>query len=210
VPAEVRPVFVKAASVAFAAFATFGLFSASAPAFLAELLRLHSHALVGVVVFSMFAAASVGQLALGPLGEMRALTAGCAAMIAGMGLVALGLSASSLALLSSGAVVAGFGNGLSFRAGLAAIHLESPAEHRGEIDSSFFVVSYIALSVPIVGVGVAAEAIGLRTAALAFAAVVAAIAAGVLISVRVRADAHRTHGARRIRRSRVGRATPEA
>ena len=46
--------------------------------------------------------------------------------------------------------------------------------------SSFFVVAYLAISLPVIGVGVLAEAVGLRTAGLVFAAVVAVIAGVVL------------------------------
>jgi hypothetical protein len=42
------------------------------------------------------------------------------------------------------------------------------------------VVAYLALSVPVIGVGLLAEATSLRTAGLVFAAVVAAIAGVVL------------------------------
>jgi hypothetical protein len=92
-----------------------------------------------------------------------------------------GLAASSLALLVIGGVVAGFGQGLSFRAGLTAVNAEAPAEHRAEVASSFFVVAYVAISIPVIGEGVLAETAGLRTAGLVFAGLVAAIAATVLV-----------------------------
>lgn len=48
---------------------------------------------------------------------------------------------------------------------------------------AFFVVLYVALSIPIVGVGLAAQIIGLRPAALIFTVFVAALAATCLISL---------------------------
>jgi MFS family permease len=97
-----------------------------------------------------------------------------------MGLIALALAISSLAALIAGGVIAGLGQGLSFRAGLAAVNEASPAEQRGEVASSFFVVAYVAISVPVVGVGVLSELAGLRTAGLVFVAVVMALALTVL------------------------------
>jgi MFS family permease len=196
VPAEMRGTFVRATTAAFAAFATLGLFSAIAPAFLGELLGLPNHALTGVVVFAAFAASTIGQLGVGRIGGERALPGGCVLMIAGMGLIASGLAASSLALLVAGAIVAGLGNGLSFRAGLAEVNAESPVENRGEVASSFFVVSYLALSIPIVGIGVAAQAFGLRAAGLAFSGFVALLALVVLLSLARRAPAARRSSAR--------------
>ena len=54
------------------------------------------------------------------------LAAGCAGLVAGMAVLALGLALDSLVLLVLGGVIAGFGQGLSFRAGLAAVSGSSP------------------------------------------------------------------------------------
>jgi len=53
---------------------------------------------------------------------------GCAGLIAGMALLALGLALSSLVLLVCGGVLAGLGQGLSFRAGPAALNSEADAD----------------------------------------------------------------------------------
>lgn len=180
VPAEVRATFVRAALAGFAGFAVLGLFTAVAPAFLGQVLGVKSHATVGLVVFVVFAASAAGQVALERVPGRVALPAGCLALIAGMGLLALGLADSSLALLVTGGVVAGFGQGLSFRSGLAAVNEESPTDRRAEVASSFFVVAYVAISIPVVGEGVLAETAGLRPAGLIFAGVVAMLSAIVL------------------------------
>jgi hypothetical protein len=52
-------------------------------------------------------------------------------------------------------------------------------------------VMYIAISLPVSGEGVLAQAVGLRAAGLTFAALVAALSAGVLIRV---ARTHRGSG----------------
>jgi MFS family permease len=172
---------VRAALAGFAGFSVLGLFTAVAPGFLGQILGIGSHATVGLIVFGVFTASTAGQAALERISGAVALPAGCAALIAGMGLLALALAVSSLALLVAGGVVAGVGQGLSFRAGLAAVNQASPADRRGEVASSFFVVAYLAISLPVVGVGVAAELAGLRAAGLLFAAVVAALALTVLV-----------------------------
>jgi MFS family permease len=102
-----------------------------------------------------------------------------------MGFLALGLAASSLALLVLGAVTAGLGQGLTFRAALAAVNERSPAGERGAVASSFFIVMYVAISLPVIGVGVLAQEIGLRPAGLTFAVLVAALSAAVLLVRRV-------------------------
>jgi MFS family permease len=181
VPAQMRATFVQAALAGFAGFAVLGLFTAVAPAFLAQELGVTSRAAIGLVVFAVFAASMVGQALLELVPEAVAIPAGCVALIAGMGSLALGLAFSSLALLVLGGVIAGFGHGLAFRAGLTAVNARAPAQQRGEVASSFFVVMYAAISLPVIGEGVLAQATGLRAAGLTFAAAVAAVAIVVLV-----------------------------
>ena len=180
VPAEVRPIFIRGALAAFAGFAVLGLFTAVSPAFLGQTLKISSHAVVGLVVFAVFAASFAGQLAFEAVPQRSALPLGCGGLIVGMAVLASGLAASSLALLVIGGLIAGVGQGLSFRAGLTGVNAAAPPDERAEVASSFFVVAYVAISVPVIGVGVLAEAAGLRTAGLVFAAVVAALAAVAL------------------------------
>jgi MFS family permease len=184
VPSQVRSVFVRGAIAAFAGFSVLGLFTAVAPSFLGQILDVHNHAAVGAVVFAVFAASTMGQLALERIPGSRGLAAGCGGLVVGMAVLALGLALNSLALLVLGGVVAGFGQGLSFRAGLAAVTGASPAEHRGSVASTFFVVAYVAISLPVVGVGVLARVISLKSTGLIFAGIVmvlSAIALGLLL-----------------------------
>jgi hypothetical protein len=180
VPSQMRAIFIRAALAGFAGFAVLGLFTAVSPAFLGQDLGVTNRAAVGAVVFAVFAASTAGQVTLPLLGEARALPIGCALLIAGMGVLALSLGLSSLALLVTGGVIAGLGQGLSFRAGLTSLNARAPAEHRAAVASSFFVVAYVAISLPVIGEGGLAQASGLRPAGFAFTAVVAALSAIVL------------------------------
>jgi MFS family permease len=181
VPTEMRATFVEAALASFAGYAVLGLFTAVAPAFLTQELGVTSRAVVGLVVFAVFAASMVGQVTLAVVPQAVAMPAGCLALIAGMGSLALGLAISSLALLVLSGAIAGFGQGLAFRAGLTAVNARAPADQRGEVASSFFVVAYAAVSLPVIGEGILAQVTGLRPAGLTFAAAVAAVSIMVLV-----------------------------
>ncbi|MDQ3834323.1 MAG: MFS transporter [Actinomycetota bacterium] len=185
VPAEVRGVFVPAAIAGFAGFMVLGLFTAVAPAFLAQVLGLSNHVLTGLVVFALFAASTAGQLALERVPQQRALPIGCLILIVGVGLVGTGIGTASLIVLLTGAVVAGLGQGLGFRAGLASVTAQSPSDRRGEVTSSLFTLLYVAISIPVIGVGVAAQGFGLVPATLAFAAIVATLS-GVALAILLR------------------------
>jgi MFS family permease len=176
VPGETRAVFISAALAGFAGFAVLGLFTAVAPAFLGEVLGVESHLAVGAVVFAVFVASTAGQLLLEWTPSRVALLGGTAALAVGMTVLAGGLAAASLVLLVAGGMIAGLGQGLSFRAGMAAVTGAAPEGQRAEVASAFFVVAYVAISLPVVGVGLLAQAASLKTAGLVFAAVVIVLA----------------------------------
>jgi MFS family permease len=179
VPPEVRGVFGPAALAVFAGFAVLGLFTAVAPAFLAETLQEHNLAVLGAVVFSVFLASTIGQSLMGRLGVRKALPVGCLVLVVGLLLVAASLAAELLPLLVAGAVCSGLGQGLSFRAAMAAVSGAAPPEHRGGTISALFIVGYIGISLPVVGVGALTLAVGLRSAGLTFTGCVIVLAAGV-------------------------------
>ncbi len=180
VPVEMRGTFFRASLAIFAGYAVLGLFTAVAPAFLVQELGVTNRAVVGLVVFAVFAASMAGQTMLALIPEGVAMAVGCLALVAGMASLALGLALSSLALFLLGGVIAGFGHGLAFRAGLAAVSGRAPAEQRAEVASGFFVVAYTAISLPVIGEGLLAQATGLRAAGLIFAAAAAAVSIVVL------------------------------
>lgn len=80
-----------------------------------------------------------------------------------------------------GAVVAGLGQGASFRAGLSAVTADSPKERRGEVTSSLFVILYVAISIPVICVGAGAQSFGLIQTGVVFASLVALLSAASLL-----------------------------
>ena len=180
VPPEVVGVFVRASLAGVAAFAVSGVFGSVAPEFLGIGLHRHSPALAGLLVFALFVFSVSGQVLVVRL--PNALAAGCGFLVCGVGLLALSLATDSLAALFSSAVVGGLGQGLVVSAGLAAIAERAPAERRGETASSFFVVLYLGLSLPVIAAGVAIHYTSIRAAGIGFCAGVGLLALGVLAS----------------------------
>jgi MFS family permease len=183
VPAQTRSVFIIAATAAFAGFAVMGLFTAVAPSFLAGVIGITNHAAAGAVAASVFAASCAAQLLSRSIEPNRAVAIGCAILVAGMVILAVALHFSSLPLLIVASLVAGTGQGMSFSRGLAAVSDRTPPERRAEVSSTYFVVAYVAISLPVVGEGLAARALGLRTAGVSFAVAVAVLSAVCLIAV---------------------------
>lgn len=170
IPADIGPTFVRSALVVFPGFAVLGLFSAVAPAFLSQIHGVTDPAIIGSIVCLVFLASAVGQISLGRMNKARALAIGCIGLVIGMVLVGISLVDSFTTLLLLGGVVAGFGQGLSFRAGLDSLNDNAPITQRAEVISAFFIVAYAGITIPVVGVGVLEELAGLRTAGLVFSA----------------------------------------
>lgn len=182
VPKDLRPVFVRAAIAGMCAFAVSGLFSAVVPSFFAKTLHETDPVLPGVTVFLLFVFTAVGQLAMYRVPREGALAIACAALIAGVGILAGAIALKSVALTFLSAAVEGAGQGLAMGFGLAEIN-GRVREGRGEVSSAYFVTVYIALALPVVGAGLLAGATSIPLASLVFCAVVGLIVCGVLISL---------------------------
>uniref|UniRef100_A0AAU2K300 MFS transporter n=1 Tax=Streptomyces sp. NBC_00049 TaxID=2903617 RepID=A0AAU2K300_9ACTN len=176
-PAQVRAVFAPAAIASFVGFALFGVFTSVSPSFLAQSLDVHNRAVSGLVVALAFFASTAGQLAVGWVGVGRSLPIGCAGLLAGLALLAGALLWNMLSLVVLSAIVGGVGQGLAFRGALSAVAQASPPDRRAAVISTLFVVAYMGISVPVIGVGVLVEPMGLEGAGLVFIACM-----GVLVS----------------------------
>lgn len=169
-PAEVRGVFVPAAMAGFAGFVVVGFFAAVAPQLIRVVLGYRSGIVIGAIVFLLFACSALGQTMQASIPAPRRQLAGCMGLVAGLLGVALCVPERSLGALLIGTALAGFGQGISFRAALGDIAAKSPPHRRAEVTSSFFVVLYVAISLPVIGLGLVVQLTGIEHATLIFAA----------------------------------------
>lgn len=181
VPSRVRGVFAPASLAAFAGFSLLGLFTAVAPSFVSQTLGITNLAVSGLVVFSVFLASTVGQSLTGRVAAGTALPLGCLVLVAGLLLVGASLWVKALPLMVAGAVCGGIGQGLAFRAALTAVGEAAPAAHRAATVSSFFVVAYAGISLPVVGVGALTMWLGLQRAGLTFTGCVTLLVAATAL-----------------------------
>ena len=186
VPAEVRGVFMPAVIAGFAGFAVLGFFTATAPAFMAQVLGHDNLLAIGLVAGCVFFASTLGQLAQDRLPPARRLPLGCAVVIVGALVVGAGLALATLWVFLLGALIVGLGQGIAFRAGLGAVAAACPMNQRGAVTSTFFVIVYVAISIPVVGIGVVARLVGLQATGVGFAIGVALLAGVALVSLQRR------------------------
>ena len=187
IPERGRSEFVAAGVAGFAAFSLLGLFSALAPSFLGGVLHEGSHAVQGAVVFLLLAVGTVTQLLASRFSSRRVIMAGLGLFLAALALVVAALAQASMTLFLTGTVAGGVAVGAVFLGSLATANRLAPPGQRGQAISTFFVLCYTGLIIPVVGVGVASQFIGDFRAVLAFAVLLAALC---LFSV---AGIRRTH-----------------
>jgi hypothetical protein len=103
-----------------------------------------------------------------------------------MVVLVLSLLTASLVGLIVAAVISGASQGLLFSKGIAAVATRVEPERKADATSAYFVVAYLAISVPIIADGFAAQAWTLTTAGVVFASVIAVMAVGGLVALLMR------------------------
>ena len=174
IPERGRGQFIAAGVAAFAAFALLGLFSSLVPSFIGGVLHQGSHVVQGAAVFGLFAVGTITQVALSRLSSRPVVLAGLGLFLAALALILAALAQASMVLFLAGTVVGGVSVGAIFLGSLATANRLAPPEKRGHVVSTFFVMCYAGLIIPVVGVGVLTEFIATFPAVLAFSLLLAA------------------------------------
>ena len=176
-----RGIFATTGLACFVAFAVIGLFLTLIPAYVVSLSGSTNLLLAGSAVALVLTCSVLAQLA-GQRRPARYLERhGLPLLATGLLLLAAAGAISSLALLLIAAAAAGTGQGLVFLGGLAAVNQAAPEGRRADVLSSFYVVIYLGVGLPVIGVGFLATTVGLLAAVQYFAAAAALLCLLVLI-----------------------------
>ncbi|MBT0770650.1 MFS transporter [Kineosporia sp. J2-2] len=171
--------YLAAAAAAFTGFSVFGLFTSVAPGFVAGTLHHPSRALAGLIVFAVFGAAASAQTLTAALPAGLKMTAGLVAEVAGLLVLVAGAHAQSLALFLIGGVLAGVGAGVLFKAAVGTVVATAAPAKRGEALAGLFLIGYLGLIGPALGIGVAVRSLDTTTVLTWFAGLLLVLLAGV-------------------------------
>jgi predicted MFS family arabinose efflux permease len=183
IPAGMRGDFATSGTAGFLAFAVLGLFLTLVPTYVAALSGSGNLLLAGAAVAVLLACSAAAQLAGYGRGTRALQLLGLPLLSAGLVLLAVAGGLSSAALLLAATVLAGTGHGLAFLGGLSTINNAAPAGRHAEVLATFYVIIYLGVGLPTIGVGFLATAAGLLTAVQSFAYVVAVLCLVVLIGL---------------------------
>jgi MFS family permease len=172
IPPRLRPGIFAMVPILVATWALGGLYLSLGPSVAAQIFDLSNHLIGGLVVALLFGTGAVTIYLLRGWGLQRSLSFAAAVLGVGMALTLLGLLVELAPLAGFGAVIAGVGFGASGRGTFGTVaKIALPAE-RGGLFAAFYVISYLAFSLPALAAGLADNALGLRPTAIVYGAAV--------------------------------------
>lgn len=127
-----------------------------------------SRLLAGVTVFLVFGAAALAQSATSRMTAGTRLATGLLGEAAGVVVLAMGMRESDLAAFLIGGALAGAGAGVLFKSAVGTVVRAAAPAQRGSALAGLFLISYLGLIVPAIGLGIATRSVPATTAMLWF------------------------------------------
>jgi predicted MFS family arabinose efflux permease len=183
IPASARRRFIAPAAAVFGTFSVIGFYAALGPSLVKQRLHIQNHALGGAILGELFLVSTLAMIATRRVAGARAMRWGLALMLPSLALLVLASARSSLALFIADSALIGLCAALGYRGSLQVANQLAPAEQRAEIASSYFVACFVGNSLPVIGIGWLSVMLGSMAAISIFAALIAAVAVGALVSL---------------------------
>ncbi|HZO07171.1 MAG TPA: hypothetical protein VFB52_12355, partial [Solirubrobacterales bacterium] len=175
VPEHLRTPAFALVPILIATWALGGLYMSLGPSVAAEVFDMPNHVIGGLVVTLLCGTGALTIYALRNSTPARALTLATSWLVVGMVITLVGLAVEVAAITALGTMIAGVGFGASGRGTFGTIAALAGPEERGEVFAAFYVVSYLAFSLPALAAGIASTSAGLQSTALVYGAVVLAL-----------------------------------
>ena len=180
IPKRLRAAFAAPAVTAFATFALLGFYSALIPGLLADGLRQTSPLVAGGVIAELFLVSAVAIVLTARVRSRLAMLGGLTLLLPSLALLIAAELVRSFGILIAATALAGAAAALGYRGSLNVVNEIAPCEQRAELVSSYLVAVYAGNSLPVIGIGLIADLATPTTAHLAFAGLIAGLAATAL------------------------------
>jgi MFS family permease len=164
IPNDLREPFTLSASTSFLSWAIMSLMLSVMPTYLNLFISTPSLSLSGIMVALVLGLSTIHQIILKRQPAFRMIIIGNVLLVLGLLGMIITLFTNSLFFLVLTTVFIGLGNGPSYAGSLVYINQVSPNEGRASIISSFFVVTYLGISIPVLTLGFIGQWVGLAQA----------------------------------------------
>lgn len=186
VPPSARPFFLRMLPILLAAWATGSLFLGLAPTVVHGLLHVDSGLVDGFTGSVHGLSVCIGSILFGRLAVPTALRGGAAGLVAGVGLIVIGIVTATIALVWIGGVVEALAFGAAFGAIFRGIAPLAPEHQRAGTFAAVYVAAYLALGIPAVVAGQLIAPLGLFPTIIGWTALIIVLAAiGLVIQLRL-------------------------
>lgn len=180
VPRELLGAFITPAIAAFVSFALLGFCSSLLPTVITHALHVTNVAVGGAVVAGLFLVGAL-TIATAPSWKPRSgMLAGLVLLVPGTVCLVLAEALHAMGWLLLGTLIAGVATGLGYRFGLQRVNELSPDDRHAEVISSYLIVCYVGISLPVIGIGLVSSATSSLFADVLFGALIVALAFAAL------------------------------
>jgi MFS family permease len=162
VPQAARAAMLRIAPVNVAVWALGGFYLSLGPTLARAVTGTDAVTTGGWVVFALTCGGFVAVLLLRALSTPRLLVTGALVLAAGLLVTLTGAHAGHAGLFFVGTILAGMGFGSAFQGALRSVLPLAEAHERAGLMAAFYVLSYLAFSVPAIIAGTMAHVVGLR------------------------------------------------
>jgi MFS family permease len=174
-PSDIRKPFIASAITAFIAWSVTALFMSIIPSYVSSLLHIKNLAITGGVVFLMLGSSVLIQFIMKKLNHYLSMKSGITFLTVGLLSLVIAVPIQSLVLLLIGTIITGIGQGLSFKGAMELVNNIAPTDQRGMLVSKLYVVIYLGVGIPIIGIGTLAVILGLFKAIFIFTCIITII-----------------------------------
>lgn len=175
IPASSRATLVRILPLNTALWALGGFYLSLGPTLARVITGSHAPVVGGALICALVLTSAVAIAFVRTRPPRQVLLLGTGALVLGLVITLAGVALHSTVAFFAGTVVAGVGFGSGFNGSLRSlVGTATPAE-RGGLMSGFFVLSYLAFSMPAIVAGLAAGTFGLHATALGFGLAVLAL-----------------------------------
>jgi MFS family permease len=182
-PVAARATMWKVLPVNTAQWALGGFYLSLGPTLARYITGIDAPMMGGALIATLVLSGAVGILFVRHRPPMPVLAGSAAVLATGLVLTLVGMHLHLTALFFGGTLVAGLGFGAGFNGSVRGlVPLAEPHERAG-LMSSFFVLSYLAFSLPAIAAGLAVGFFGLETTSIGYGVVLVVTVLGALLTM---------------------------
>jgi Major Facilitator Superfamily len=183
IPAQASRAMVRVMPVTIASWALGGFYFSLMPALVRVATGVTLPVVGGLVVSALTLSGAISVLWLRSVSPRRMLSGGTVVLAAGVAVTLAGVREQLVWLMLVGTVVSGIGFGAAFSGTMRTVLPLAQTDERAELLAAFYVVGYLAFSLPSVLTGFAVPIVGLTVAAYAYGAAVIVMALASTVAV---------------------------